>query len=210
MNKEILKDLSYGVYVISGKKDNRDIGCIANSVIQVTSKPVTIAVSINVDNYTNQAIKEQGYFNCMILPTDIDSDVIGTFGFKTSADTDKFKDMETIDVNGYPILKKAVGYLQCKLIKQMEVATHTIFLGEVIASDKISDSEPMTYAYYHKVKNGKSPKKAPTYIEEDNPKTGKKRYVCSVCGYVYEGEEIPEDFKCPICGVAKNMFKEIS
>ena len=112
MNKEVLKDLSYGVYVIGSKKDNRDVGCIANSVMQVTSSPATVAVSINVDNYTNQAIKESGIFTCMVLPTDIDSEVIGTFGFKTSKDVDKFVPFETLDVDGYPILMDAISYLK--------------------------------------------------------------------------------------------------
>lgn len=208
MNKDILRDLSYGVYVISSKKDKRDVGCIANSVMQITSNPVTLAISINVDNFTNQAIKESEEFVCMVLPNDIDNNVIGTFGFKTSAEVDKFEKMDTVEIDGYPILKDAIGYMRCKLIKQVDMNTHTIFVGEVISSDKLNTKEPMTYAYYHQVKKGKSPAKAPTYIEEEV--SGKKRYVCPICGYVYEEGEMPDDFVCPICGAPKKVFKEVS
>lgn len=208
MNKDILRDLSYGVYVISSKKEDKDVGCIANSVMQITSSPVTIAVSINKDNYTHTAIQDQKEFVVSILPENVDSKIIGTFGFQTSREIEKFEEMDYEIKEDYPILRCAIGYIKCKLIKEVDVGTHTIFIGEVVSCDKRNDEVPMTYAYYHQVKKGKSPKNAPTYIEEKK-ETGKKQYVCTICGYVHEGD-LPDDFVCPICGVSKEMFKEVS
>lgn len=208
MNTNILRDLSYGVYLIGSKKDGKTVGCIANSVMQITSNPAKIAISINVENYTNNAIEETNEFVCSILPENIDSNVIGTFGFKSSKDIDKYKEIKYTLKDGYPIVDGAIGYIKCKVVDKLQVDTHTIFIGKVIESAKITDEEPMTYAYYHKVKKGKSPAKAPTYIEEKEEK-GKKKYICTVCGYVYEADELPENFTCPICGVDRNMFKEV-
>ncbi len=207
MNREILRDLSYGVYVVSSKKGDKDVGCIVNSAMQITSNPATIAVSVNVDNYTNCAIKETGEFVLMILPEDVDSQVIGTFGFKSSREVEKFEEMDYEIKEGYPILSCAIGYLKMKVINTVEVGTHTLFIGEVIASEKEKSSAPMTYAYYHAVKKGKSPKNAPTY-QEEKVEPNKKQYVCTICGYIHEGE-LAEDFVCPICGVSKEMFKEV-
>lgn len=209
MNTSILRDLSYGVYLIGSQKDGKAVGCIANSVMQITSNPIKIAISINLENYTNNAIEETNEFVCSILPENIDSNVIGTFGFRTSKDIDKYKEIKYTFEDGYPIVDGAIGYIKCKVVDKLQVDTHTIFIGEVIASAKITNEEPMTYAYYHKVKKGKSPAKAPTYIEEIEEKR-KKKYICMVCGYVYEEDELPENFTCPICGVDRKMFKEIS
>lgn len=209
MNKEVFQDLSYGVYVISSKEDNRDVGCIANSVMQVTSSPATIAISINLNNYTNKAIKESKEFICTILPVDVDSNVIRTFGFESSQNVDKFENMDTINVDNFPILKNTVGYIHCQVVKTIELGTHTIFIGEVLKAKKLNNKQVMTYDYYHQVKKGKSPKNAPTYIEEIIV-DGKKKYRCKVCGYIFEGDELPDDYVCPICGVTREMFEEIS
>ena len=90
----------------------------------------------------------------------------------------------------------------------METETHTVFLGEVIDAQPLKSGEPMTYAYYHKVLKGKSPKKAPTYIADDEASSGKKKFICDVCGYIYEGDSVPDNYKCPICGVDASHFKE--
>ncbi len=207
MDKSILKDLSYGVYLVSSKKEDKDVGCIVNSAMQITSNPVTLAISVNLDNYTNRAIKETKEMVLSILPEEVDSKVIGTFGFQTSRDIDKFEEMDYELKDGYPILTSAIGYLRMKVVDMLEVGTHTVFIGEVVAMEKLGDSTPMTYAYYHQVKKGKSPKNAPTY-QEETKETGKKQYVCSICGYVHEGD-LPEDFVCPVCGVGRELFKEM-
>lgn len=211
MNTKILRDLSYGVYITSSLDGERPVGCVTNSVMQVTSTPATIAVSVNRDNYTNGCIAKTGMFAVSILPENTDPTLIGQFGFQSSRDTDKFASTPHQMIEGLPIVTSSMGYVVCRVIDSMEASTHTVFLGEVIAADVLERSAPpMTYSYYHQVLKGKSPKNAPTYqpteIEETKPSVN--RYVCQVCGYVYEGGELPADFTCPICGVSRDRFKK--
>ena len=131
MNRKATRDLSYGVYVISSKDGDRDVGCVANCAIQVTSDPSTIAISINHDNFTNGAIAKSGIFAVSVLPEDIDQTIIGTFGFKSSRDTDKFASVASIEKEGVKIIADAKSYMVCKVINKMETNTHTVFLGEL-------------------------------------------------------------------------------
>lgn len=205
-----LYKLSYGVYVTSTMDQNRPTGCITNSVMQITSKPATIAVSVNHNNYTNGCIDKSGLFAVSILPEHTDPRIIGTFGFQSGKTTDKFQNIDYSMEQGVPVLKSACGYIVCKVINKLETSTHTIFLGEVIDADNFSSQPPMTYAYYHEVIKGKSPKNAPTYRPEENISSkNMKKFVCQICGYVYEGESLPLDYICPVCGQNAEQFKEI-
>lgn len=212
VNKKALFNMSYGVYVVSTLDKERPTGCIANSVMQITSEPSTIAVSINHANYTNACIEKTGKFGVSILTEQSDRGLIGTFGFQSGKDTNKFEGIESITEEGIPVVADACSYIVCKVIDKMETATHTVFLGEVIAADVLKEEMPMTYAYYHNVVKGKSPKNAPTYIAEaaDVVEKQEKKWVCSICGYEYKGEipfeEVPEEFVCPICKQPKSVF----
>ena len=211
MNVNAFRNLSYGVYIVSTMDGERATGCVANSVMQITSSPATIAVSMNHDNYTNSCIKKSGKFAISILSEESNPELIGRFGFQSGKDVDKFDGIEAVEIEGLSVVPDSCGYIVCKVIDQMETATHTVFLGEVLDADVLKNEEPMTYAYYHKVVKGKSPKNAPTYIpEEVEEKVEDAKWVCGICGYVYEGEtpfeELPEDFKCPICKQPKNVF----
>lgn len=221
MNTMIFRDMSYGVYVTTSMDGDRPVGCITNSIMQITSEPATIAVSVNHDNYTNSCIDKTGKFAFSILSESSDPSIIGTFGFHSSRDTDKFSDVDYEMAAGLPVIKDSCGYVVCRVIDTMETQTHTVFLGEVVEAESYgNDSAAMTYAYYHKVIRGKAPKNAPTYLpeadgaaeeafrtSEEAKKTGK--WVCQVCGYVYEGEELPVDFKCPVCGQGADKFKKV-
>ena len=209
MNNKILRDLSYGVYAIGSLDGERKVGCIANSVMQITSDPQTIAVSINHENYTNDCIKKCNKFSVSILNEESDSTIIGTFGFQTSKDTDKYKDIAHKEVSGLPVLIDTNGYMICEVVSTLETETHTIFVGKVVEMDKINDKTPMTYKYYHEVLKGKSPKKAPTYIDIEEEIKG-NRWKCLMCGYIYEGDELPADFTCPICGAGREVFEKIN
>ncbi len=211
MNNNIFRNLSYGVYIISTMDDGRATGCTANSAMQITSSPATVAISINHDNYTNECIKKFGKFSISILAQDSKPLLIGKFGFSSGRDVNKFQDVDFKIVEGTPIIQDSCGYIVCKVIDTMETATHTVFLGEVTEGDVLgSDRTPMTYAYYHNVIKGKSPKNAPTYLpEEESESEQKKKYKCEVCGYVYEGETLPPDFKCPVCHQGADKFKKI-
>ena len=211
MNKNAFRNLSYGVYIISTLDGERATGCVANSVMQITSSPATIAVSMNHDNYTNSCIKNSGKFAVSILTEESDPELIGRFGFQSGKEVNKFDGIEAITKEEISVIPDACGYIVCKVIDQMETETHTVFLGEVLDADVLKNEEPMTYAYYHKVVKGKSPKNAPTYIpEEKEEKAEEEKWVCGICGYVYDGEtpfeELGEDFKCPICKQPKEVF----
>jgi len=208
MNKNAFRQISYGLYVISTWDNGRPTGCTANSAMQITSEPATIAISINHSNYTNQCIKESGRFAISILGENSNSQAIGVFGFKSGRDHNKFEEVE-YTVKGYmPVIADACAYITCEVIDTMETTTHTVFLGKVLDADELVKDTPMTYAYYHNVIKGKSPKAAPTYIAEEA--SAGEKYVCGVCGYEYSGEvpfeELPADYVCPICKQPKSVF----
>ncbi len=166
MNRNALQQLSYGVYVVSTWDNGRATGCTANSAMQITSEPATIAVSINHNNYTNQCIQESKRFAISILGEHSNPGIIGTFGFKSGRDCNKFEEVEQVVKGFMPVVADACAYVVCEVIDKMETETHTVFLGKVLEADLLKGDEAMTYAYYHKVIKGKSPKNAPTYIGE--------------------------------------------
>ncbi len=208
VNNDVFRNFSYGVYVVSTLDGTRPTGCVANSIMQITSSPATFAVSMNHDNYTNACIKKTRKFAISILSEQSNSDLIGIFGFQSGKDVNKFEGVDAFEKEGLSIVSDSCGYIVCKVIDQMETSTHTVFLGEAVAADTLKKEDPMTYAYYHKVVKGKSPKNAPTYIEETKV-DGK--WVCSICGYEYNGEvpfeELAEDFVCPLCKQPKSKFE---
>lgn len=210
INKNAFRNMSYGVYIVSTLDGERPTGCVANSAMQITSEPATIAVSINHDNYTNSCIEKAGKFAISILSEQSDAGLIGTFGFQSGKDVNKFDGVEAVEKEGISVVADACSYIVCKVINKMETATHTVFLGEVIAADELKKEEPMTYSYYHKVVKGKSPKNAPTYIAEETEQKKEEKWVCGICGYEYDGEipfeEVPEDYVCPVCKQPKSVF----
>ncbi len=212
MNKNVFRNFSYGVYVVSTLDGERPTGCVANSIMQITSSPATVAVSMNHDNFTNSCIETSGKFSVSILSESSAPELIGHFGFQSGKNINKFDTIDYDTIDGLPVLKDACGYITCKIIDKMETTTHTVFLGEVIEGDVLSKEPAMTYSYYHNVVKGKSPKNAPTYIEEDPKEETDTKWVCGICGYIYEGEipfeELPESFVCPICKQPKSVFKK--
>lgn len=212
MNRKVLNNLSYGVYVVTTKDGDKNVGCIANSIMQVTSKPDLLAVSINHDNHTNKSIKMTKAFGVSILKETSDLKIIGEFGFKSSKDTDKFKNVDYKELKGIPVISDSCGYMICKVTDVVETNTHTLFLAAVLETDGVTDDNPMTYKYYQEKLKGSSSKNAPTYDAENqlnNPVKNTKRWKCKVCGYVYEGEKLPPTFTCPICGQPHRAFYEI-
>jgi flavin reductase (DIM6/NTAB) family NADH-FMN oxidoreductase RutF len=168
MNPKALHQISYGLYVIAARKDDKINGQIANTVFQITSKPPTMAVSINKENYTHEFISESRSFVVNVLDRDTGMVFIGRFGFRCGRDIDKFDGIKhRLSQLGNPILEEnSIAFLEVRVDIEVDVGTNTIFIGEVVDADIIGDGEPLTYAYYHLVKKGKAPKAAPTYIEE--------------------------------------------
>ena len=217
MNTKIFRNMSYGVYIVGTMDGDRPTGCVANSIMQITSSPATIAASINHDNFTCQCIEKTGLFSFSIMSETSPADLIGTFGFQSGKDIDKFNKVDYEMVEGVPVIKNTCGYVICKVVDKMETSTHTVYLGEVVAAEVYENAAPeMTYAYYHKVIKGKSPKNAPTYLPEedttvvkDEAKESTTKYVCQICGYVYEGDSLPANFVCPICKQGADKFKKV-
>ncbi|MBR7185882.1 MAG: flavin reductase [Clostridia bacterium] len=209
MNQKALFKLSYGVYICTSWDEGRPVGCIANSAMQITSSPMTVAVSINKKNYTHKCIVDSDHFAITVLAEDSDPKLIGRFGFRTSENFDKFEETQYAVRGKMPVPGDGVAYLSCKVISKMDAVTHTVFLGEVYDCDLLREGKPMTYAYYHEVLKGKTAANAPTFVQEA-PAKEKEKYVCSVCGYEYEGslEELPDDWECPICGVGKEFLEK--
>lgn len=165
MNKNVLRKLSYGVYAVSTLDGERATGCIANSIIQVTYD--TVAVSMNHENFTHECMQKTKKFAISILGEDADNNTIAFLGFQSGQDRDKFTHIETFKKDGLSIIKNSVGFLICEVVDQLDTETHTIFIGKILDGDVLDESKiPMTYDYYHRVKKGNSPKKAPTYISE--------------------------------------------
>lgn len=213
MNMSAFWNLSYGIYIVSVFDGERPTGCIANCVMQITAEPSTIAISINHENFTHSCIEKTGKFAISILGESCDPSIIGTFGFKSGKNVNKFDSVQYEIQDGMPVLSKSCAFFTCEVINTMETDTHTVFLGKVVEADVLLKDAPMTYAYYHKVIKGKSPKNAPTYIATEKESVQQNdKYVCSVCGYVYDGEipfkDLPEEYTCPICGQPKSVFEK--
>ena len=201
MDKNIFRDVSYGMYVVTTK----NAGCIINTMTQITSENPIISISLNKNNYTNEQIKNEKKFAVSIISEKTNPNLISVFGFSSSKDNNKFENFEYEEINNIKVLKEeTTGYLICEVIDIIDCETHDIFLGRVIDMKKTNDNTPMTYKYYHEVVKGKAPKNAPTYIEE---KVEEDVYVCDICGYTQKGE-IPDDFICPICGQGKEHMKK--
>ena len=207
MNETALFKLSYGLYIISSSFEGKDAGCVVNTLHQVTASPIQLSVAVNKDNYTETVIEKSGSFNAVALTQDVPMDVIKRFGFQSSKDHNKYDGIESKrDKQRIPYLTKhTAAVLTCRVVNQLDVGSHVIFIGEVVDCDVLCQDEVMTYAYYHKVKNGTTPKNASSYQE----KPEKKGWRCTICGYIYEGDPLPEDYVCPVCGAPASCFEKI-
>ena len=223
-----LNRMSYGLYAVTAMDGDRPVGCIANTCFQVTATPPVLGVCINRDNYTHGAIERAGRVALSIIAQDEQPLTIGTLGFRSGRDTDKFAAIPYTLEDGLPVLKSAVGYVAGTVVDRHELSTHTLFFLRVDAAQLVAGGEPMTYDYYHRVVKGKTPKNATTYVppeavqnsspvreaqpimkkinENIKEETTMKKFVCPVCGYVHEGDTPPE--KCPVCGVPGEKFVE--
>lgn len=215
-NTKVLQDISYGMYIVTTKYNEKKAGCIINTLTQVTSENPVISINLNKNNYTNQVIKESKVFSVSILSQNATLKLISNFGYASSKDKDKFKSVEYKEENNIPVVtEKVCGYLICEVINIIDCGTHDVILAKVVNLQKISNKEPMTYKYYHEVLRGTSPKNAPTYRKEASNKNENK-YRCKICGYIYDDskedikfEDLPDDWKCPLCGAPKSMFEKI-
>lgn len=199
LDEKALFKLSYGLFVLSCN-DEKQNGCIINTAMQVTSSPLVIQVAVNNSNYTTEVIKKTGKFNISVLDTTTPFSVFEQFGFKSGRDTDKLANFPFVSYadNGIFYLNKyANAYISAKVIKSIDLGTHTVFFAEVESAHILSENNSLTYQYY---------------FDNIKPKPqvkSNKGFVCKICGYVYEGESLPDDFVCPLCKHPASDFEPI-
>ena len=169
MNLNALHKIGYGMYIIGSHKGEKLNGQIANTVFQITSEPPTVAVSINKNNLTHEYIKASKVFSASVLCQATPLPFIGGFGFKSGRDTDKLKGVNyKVGQTGCPLfLDNTTAYLEAEVMQELDVGTHTIFIGKVVAAEVLNENPCMTYEYYHQVKRGTTPKTAPSYIAKE-------------------------------------------
>ena len=198
IDSKALYALSYGLYVLTCKDGEKDTGLIVNTVMQLTSTPCQIAVCVNKENYSASLISKEKKMNVCALTVDTPFDIFKTFGFQSGKTADKFKGLTPEhSENGLAILPEYTGsFLSLKVEEEKDMGTHILYLCTVTESRVLLDKEYMTYAYYHK-------------NVKPAPEKKKKGYVCKICGYVYEGDPLPEGFTCPWCKHGPEDFEEL-
>lgn len=199
MNNSAMFKMSYGLYVLSARAEEKDNGCIINTAMQITDTPKQIIIAVNKQNLTHDMIMQTKMFNLSMLDQRTPFNVFQNFGFQSGRTADKFKDtaMKRSE-NGVAYLTDTTNaYISAKVIATLDVGTHTLFIAEVTEAEVLSDFESVTYTYYQ------------SHIKPAPKKETKKGWRCKICGYVYEGEELPEDYICPICKHGASDFERI-
>ena len=198
INKTALFNIGYGLYIVTAREGDKDNGCIVNAVTQLTDKKLRVAVTINKQNYTHDMVKNTGVMNVNCLSVDTPFAIFEYFGFQSGRNVEKFvsPNLNRND-NGLVIQPDySNAFFSLKVEQEVDLDSHTLFICEVTQAQVLSDKPTMTYSYYHENVKPKPQKKS-------------KGYICKICGYVYEGEELPEDFTCPLCKHGADAFEKI-
>ena len=201
MDKKSMYKISYGLFVLSTKLGERCQGCIINTAMQVTTTPNRITITVNKENLTHNVLMYTKEFNISVISEEADFELFRHFGFQSGRDTDKFADFKDQKnaPNGMPVVTKGTNaWISGKVIDTVDLGTHTMFIADVTDGEVMSGAPSATYAYYQDNIKPKPTKKP--------DETG---YRCRICGYVHKGEELPEDFICPICKHGASDFEKI-
>ncbi|MCK4547194.1 MAG: flavin reductase [Candidatus Eisenbacteria sp.] len=226
---DALLTLPYGLHIVTSHDEGKVNGQVANAVCQVTAEPPKMMICIHKGNLTHEYISKSSVLAISVLEQETPMTFIGLFGFKSGRDVDKMSETKwEKGVTGAPVvMDHAVTVFEGKVVDECDVGTHTLFLAEIVRAERVKEAPPLTYAHYRAVRHGKSPKNAPTYHppsgeeKAERSGTGMKKYVCDVCGYVYDPaigdpdnniapgtafESLPDDWVCPLCGAGKSDF----
>jgi len=203
MDNKAFYKLSYGVFMLASKADGKTNACITNTCIQVANSPTRVAFAVINTNYTCEFVKKSGLFTMSLLSKSCSFDLIRHFGMQSGRNVDKMGSIQfPVDDNGIPYLGwSACAVLSGKVVDSIDLGSHTLFIAEVTDAKVLSDEEPLTYAYYQSDVKPKPEKK-----KEDRRV---KAWRCKICGYVYEGSELPADFSCPLCGHGPEDFEPV-
>lgn len=200
MDKNAMYKLTYGLFILTAKEGDKDNGCIVNTVSQVTTEPNRIVVAVNKNNFTHDMIVRTGVFNVSILSEKSKFETYKHWGFQSGKDTDKLEQItfERSDNGLVYIAEETNAMISAKVVSMTDLGTHTLFLADVTDAKVLSDDESVTYSYYQK------------NIKQAPADAGKKKgFICTVCGYIYEGDTLPPDFICPLCKHPASDFKPL-
>ena len=200
MNTNVMFKIQYGLFVLTAREGDKDNGCIINTASQVTSTPCQISIAVNKDNYTHDMIQRTKEFNVSVIAENATFELFQHFGFQSGKNVDKFQNYENAErsENGiYYVTEGVNSFISARVVSEMDMGTHTIFGAVVTGGEILTDTTSTTYNYYQKnIKPAKSAEQ----------KTG---WLCTVCGYVYEGDPLPEGYICPICKHKVEAFEKI-
>lgn len=203
MDNKALYSLSYGVFMLATRYEDRVNGCITNTCMQIANDPTRVAIACINSNYTCELLKKSGVFSLSVLSKTCAFETIKHFGMQSGRTVDKFEGMSLpTDLNGIPYLNwSSCAVISCRVVSSQDLGSHTLFIAEIEDAVSLSGEAPMTYAYYQSDIKPKPKKPA----EERKIKA----WRCRICGYVYEGEKLPVDFVCPLCGHDASDFEPI-
>lgn len=205
MGNKAMYKLTYGLFILTAKDGDKDNGCIINTAIQAASSPNQMSICVNKENYTHDMIVKTGEFNVSVISQEAQFDLFKHFGFQSGRDVDKFKDFSDCKrgANGiYYITKGTNAYMSVKVSQTVDLGSHTMFIGEITDMEVLSEAASASYEYYQ---NNIKPKPQAVGTTED----GQTVWRCVICGYEYVGEELPEDFICPICKHPASDFEKV-
>lgn len=200
MDTKALFKIGYGLYVLTAHENGKDNGCIINTVMQVTSDPCMIAIAVNKQNYTNEMISRTRKFNVSTLAEGVSFDLFKRFGFQSGKDVNKFDGFNDIKRSPNGVLyvtQNTNSYMSAYVQQEIDLGTHTMFMGQLVEAECLSDIPTVTYDFYQK------------NIKPKPETSQKKGWRCKICGYVYEGEELPADFICPLCKHGAQDFERV-
>ena len=206
MDKKAMYKLSYGLFVLTAKEGEKDNGCIINTAIQAASTPNQISICVNKENYTHDMVMRTGAFTVSIISENATFDLFKHFGFQTGREVDKFADFSNCarGENGiYYVTEGTNAYISVKVDKTEDLGSHTMFIGEITDMEVLSETPSATYSYYM---DHIKPKPQAVKTTED----GQTVWRCTICGYEYVGEELPEDFICPLCKHPASDFEKVT
>ena len=190
MDTSVMFKIGYGLYVLTAKDDAKDNGCIINTVMQVTSNPLQVAIALNKKNYTNEMIQKTRKFNLSILSEKADFEIYKHFGYQSGREVDKFASFTEAkrSPNGVLYITKGTNaYISAYVQQEVDLGTHSLFIAQLVATESLSDDKSATYDYYQ------------NFVKQKQENEAKKGWRCKICGYIYEGENLPVDYICPIC-----------
>lgn len=209
LEKKVLDKLTYGLFVLTACQNGMQSGCIINTAEQVAYNPDMICIAVNKNNHTHDMILATGVFNVSVISEDADFGLFQRFGFVSGRDVDKFADFEDWQKaeNGVAYITKGTNaYISAKVEKYISLDSHTVFIARVEKTGHISDIPSATYAYYHENIKVTAPKKEQ---DAEPSEEGQGLWRCIICGYEYVGEELPEDFICPVCKHPASDFEKV-